>query len=79
MSNASVVKKQRNQNSMTPFSVVERHVPCPHKFQFYVDYGTTNAGPWIKVGVNSNEFGVGYLPRSKPTTTHLTIATPTAI
>lgn len=79
MSNSTAEKKQRNQNVMTTFSVVERRVPCPHKFQFYVDYGATNAGPWLKVGVNSTELGMGYLPKTKPAVSHLTVATPTAI
>lgn len=79
MSNSSVEKKQRSQSTTTVFSVAERRVSCPHKFQFYVDYGTTNAGPWVKVGVNSTEFGVGYLPATKASVTHLKVATPTAI
>lgn len=78
MSNSAVEKKQRNQNAMTAFSVVEKRISCPHKFQFYVDYGTTYAGPWIKVGVNATELGIGYLPKTKPQA-HLTVATPTAI
>lgn len=77
MSNSSPVKK--HQNVMTTFSVVERRVPCQHKFQFYVDYGTTNSGPWIKVGVNATEFGLGYLPKSKLAAPRLAVATPTAV
>lgn len=79
MSNSAEEKKHRNQNATTTFSVVERRVSCPHKFQFYVDYGTTNAGPWLKVGVNATEFGMGYLPKAKAVASHLTVATPTAI
>ena len=79
MSNSAVEKKQRNQNATTAFSVVEKRIPCPHRFQLYVDYGTTHSGPWIKVGMNATEFGVGYLPKTKPMAVRLTIATPTAI
>lgn len=79
MSNSAESKKQRSQNATTTFSVVERHILCPHNFQFYVDYGSTDGGPWIRVGLNATEFGVGYLPKAKPVSTRLSVATPTAI
>lgn len=58
--------KHHNQNVTTTFSVVERKIPCTHKFQLYVDYGHTHVGPWLKIGLNDSEFGVGYLPVPKP-------------
>jgi hypothetical protein len=79
MNNTAESKKHPNQNVMTTFSVVDKRIPCPHKFQFYVDYGATQAGPWVKVGVNSTEFGVGYLPKPTKARAHLEVATVTAI
>lgn len=34
----------------------------PYAFQLYVDFGNTNLGPFVKVGLNSVEYNMGYLP-----------------
>ena len=57
---------QHNLKVTTTFSVVEREIHCQHKFQFYVDYGSSHNGPWLKVGLNQTEFSMGYLPQQKP-------------
>lgn len=44
------------------FVVRQRNIPCQHKMQIYVDYGSTTRGPWIVVGINAVEYSVGYLP-----------------
>ena len=46
----------------TPFTVADRQVPCPHNIQFYVDYGSSDGGPWVRFGFNSSEIGIGFLP-----------------
>lgn len=72
-------RQQRSQPVTTTFSVVERRVPCHHNFQFYVDYGASSGGPWVRVGINDTEFGIGYLPKQKAVATKLSVATPTAV
>jgi len=62
---ASQETKHINRNTRTTFSVVENRVPCHHKIQFYVDYGSSDGGPWLKIGINETEFGIGYLPGTK--------------
>lgn len=47
----------------TDFTVMETQIACQYKLQFYVDYGSTDKGPWLKIGINSTEMGVGYLPK----------------
>jgi hypothetical protein len=44
------------------FGVNCKNIRNPHKFQFYVDYGSSNAGPWIVVVVNDVEYSAGYSP-----------------
>jgi hypothetical protein len=79
MSKTTVEKKHPSNGVMTTFSVVERRIHSPHKIQFYVDYGSSSGGPWIKVGVNETEFGVGYLPKTNPTVTHRQAVTLAAV
>jgi hypothetical protein len=61
---ATLVKRQHSQP--TTFKVIERRVQNRHNFQFYVDFGVTTGGPWLKVGVNETELAVGYLPTPRP-------------
>lgn len=63
--------KQPNRNTRTTFSVVESQIPCRHKIQLYVDYGNSDGGPWLRIGINETEFGIGYLPA---TNTELRVA-----
>lgn len=55
--------KQQSASMEAPFNVISREVVCPYKFQFYVDYGTSQDGPWLKMGLNDTELGIGYLPK----------------
>jgi hypothetical protein len=54
---------QHNQVNRTTLHMEEKKVPNNHSFQFYVDYGVT-PGPWLKLGINDVEYGIGYLPSS---------------
>ena len=60
-----VSSENHNQHDTTPFTVVERQIPCDYRFQLYVDYGQSHAGPWLKIGLNETEFGFGYIPRAQ--------------
>jgi hypothetical protein len=78
MSNATEKKHRKvTQQVTTTFGVTERRIPCPHSFQLYVDYGTTPAGPWLKIGINETELGIGYLPKPVRKIPHLKVATTT--
>lgn len=65
MSNAT----QKNSMAMSAgmstlpnFTIVERRIVNPHEFQFYFQWGMTQAGPWAKVGLNDTEYIVGFAP-----------------
>lgn len=69
MPNTTTADKHNYQRA--PFTVVERQVPCQHKIQFYVDYGASDGGPWLRIGVNTTEFGFGHLPLHQPVDLHV--------
>lgn len=53
-------------STLSNFTIVERRIENPHKFQFYVTWGMTHAGPWAKVGVDDTEYVVGFAPTPQP-------------
>lgn len=73
MTNTATNVKQQT-DARTAFTVVERQISNAHKVQFYMDYGATDGGPWLRIGINSTEFGVGFLPNP---TTELRVASET--
>jgi hypothetical protein len=44
------------------FILTAYRIECEHLFQFYVDYGATEYGPWAAIGIQDTEILVGYPP-----------------
>ena len=44
------------------FVVQSRKVKNPHQIQFYLNRGFSHSGPWLQIGVNDIEYGIGYEP-----------------
>ena len=62
---ASIIQIENQQvlskEELPTFHVKVEEVTNEHKAQVYLDYGDT-PGPWVKLGFNSTEYGLGYLP-----------------
>ena len=60
----SIAANQLNQSlaNLPRFTLTQRRIANPHTFQFYITYGETQAGPWAKVGLNDQEYTVGFVP-----------------
>ena len=39
---------------------MQKEISNPYKVQFYLDYGATEYGPWVKVGFGNIEHVVGF-------------------
>ena len=39
---------------------MQKEIPNPHQFQFYIDFGSTEYGPWDRVGFSNIEYVVGF-------------------
>jgi hypothetical protein len=39
---------------------MQKVIPNPHMFQFYLDFGATEHGPWARVGFSNVEYVVGF-------------------
>lgn len=48
------------------FSITTRQVPMQYRYQFYADFGVSEAGPWGIVCLNGTELSVGWLPTDEP-------------
>lgn len=48
------------------FSITTRQVPSQYRYQFYADFGVSEAGPWGIVCLNGTELSVGWLPADEP-------------
>lgn len=57
---------KRSLTTTAGFSLTDRKIQCAHNFQIYCDYGNTPKGPWVKIGINDTEYGIGFLPQEKP-------------
>lgn len=54
----------RTRNNVLPhFQIVQRKIDNHNEFQFYFNWGVTEAGPWAKVGINDTEYVVGFVPQ----------------
>lgn len=60
----ATTQQTRSITTTAGFSLTDRKIKCEHNFQLYVDFGTTTKGPWVKVGLNEVEYGIGYLPQA---------------
>ena len=56
-SNAQVLG---NQVSTPQFVILQKQIANPHQFQFYMNYGSTEYGPWARIGFNDMEYVVGF-------------------
>ena len=44
------------------FAIQSRRIKNNHKISGYLDYGFSQSGPWLLVGFNEVEYGIGYQP-----------------
>jgi hypothetical protein len=47
----------------TTFKTLTRTVKNPYRFQFALDFGRDEAGPWFVVVLNEKAFAAGYVPK----------------
>ena len=45
------------------FTLAQRTIHNPYDVQFYLIHGETEAGPWLKVGLNDCEYVLGFVPQ----------------
>ena len=48
-----------------PFTITSRRIENNYSFQLYTDFGSTESGPWLVLGINDTEYGMGYLPEQQ--------------
>lgn len=61
---ASSPVRKRTAGKGPSFQLTTTHVPNTHKAQATLDYGS-KPGPWVSVGINETQIGIGYLPKKK--------------
>lgn len=63
MSNQPDVHEEVQQSQgKSAFEITHRKIRNPHHLQLYIDTGHSTAGPWLIIGLNSTEYGIGYKP-----------------